>query len=101
MRISDWSSDVCSSDRQAASVSSFDEIRSRLLDRGATDGFVTDFGHMLSPFFRDPDGLEWEVCVPNPDARPDRKRAGRGRRGSVRVDRGGRHTIKNTYTITR
>lgn len=55
---------------QAASLSSFDEIRSRLLDRGATDGFVTDFGHMLSLFFRDPDGLECEVCVPNPDAQP-------------------------------
>lgn len=55
---------------QAASLSSFDEIRSRLLDRGATDGFVTDFGHVLSLFFRDPDGLECEVCVPNPDARP-------------------------------
>jgi hypothetical protein len=31
---------------------------------------VTDFGHMLSLFFRDPDGLECEVCVENPDARP-------------------------------
>lgn len=55
---------------QAASLESFDEIRSRLLERKATDGFVTDFGHMLSLFFRDPDGLECEVCVPNPDARP-------------------------------
>jgi catechol 2,3-dioxygenase-like lactoylglutathione lyase family enzyme len=55
---------------QAASLESFDEVRSRLLERGATDGFVTDFGHMLSLFFRDPDGLECEVCVPNPDARP-------------------------------
>jgi catechol 2,3-dioxygenase-like lactoylglutathione lyase family enzyme len=34
------------------------------------DGFVTDFGHILSLFFRDPDGLEAEVCVANPDARP-------------------------------
>lgn len=25
---------------------------------------------MLSLFFRDPDGLECEVCVPNPDAQP-------------------------------
>lgn len=55
---------------QAASLESFDEIRSRLLERDATDGFVTDFGHMLSLFFRDPDGLECEVCVPNPDAAP-------------------------------
>ena len=53
---------------QAASIDAFDEIRGRLMARGATDGFVTDFGHILSLFFRDPDGLEAEVCVPNPDA---------------------------------
>lgn len=55
---------------EAASIEAFDEIRSRLLARGATDGFVTDFGHILSLFFRDPDGLEAEVCVANPDAEP-------------------------------
>ncbi|HEU5082977.1 MAG TPA: VOC family protein [Acidimicrobiales bacterium] len=55
---------------EAASIESFEEIRRRLLERGATDGFVTDFGHILSLFFRDPDGLEAEVCVQNPDARP-------------------------------
>jgi catechol 2,3-dioxygenase-like lactoylglutathione lyase family enzyme len=55
---------------EAASIEAFDEIRSRLLARDATDGFVTDFGHMLSVFFRDPDGLEAEVCVANPDAKP-------------------------------
>jgi hypothetical protein len=55
---------------QAASVDAFDVIRERLVARGASDGFVTDFGPLLSLFFRDPDGLEGEVCVPNPDARP-------------------------------
>jgi catechol 2,3-dioxygenase-like lactoylglutathione lyase family enzyme len=55
---------------EAASIDSFDQIRERLLARGATDGFVTDFGHILSLFFRDPDGLEAEVCVQNPDAVP-------------------------------
>jgi catechol 2,3-dioxygenase-like lactoylglutathione lyase family enzyme len=55
---------------EAASIEAFDEIRARLLARRATDGFVTDFGHILSLFFRDPDGLEAEVCVQNPDARP-------------------------------
>ena len=54
----------------AASLDAFDEIRDRLIARGATDGYVTDFGHMLSVFFRDPDGLEAEVCVANPDAQP-------------------------------
>lgn len=53
---------------QAASMEAFEEIRSRLMARGATDGFVTDFGPVLSVFFRDPDGLEAEVLVANPDA---------------------------------
>jgi len=51
----------------AASMEEFDEIRSRLIARGAAGDFVTDFGKVLSVFFRDPDGLECEVCVPNPD----------------------------------
>ena len=55
---------------QAASLEAFDTIRDRLIERGATDGFVTDFGKILSLFFRDPDGLEGEVCVPNPHAEP-------------------------------
>jgi catechol 2,3-dioxygenase-like lactoylglutathione lyase family enzyme len=55
---------------QAGSLEAFDEIRSRLLARKATDGFVTDFGPILSLFFRDPDGLEAEVCIANPDAVP-------------------------------
>lgn len=55
---------------QAASNEAFDAIRQRLIDVGATDGFVTDFGPALSLFFRDPDGLEGEVCVANPAARP-------------------------------
>ena len=53
---------------QAASHEAFDTIRQRLIEVGATDGFVTDFGPALSLFFRDPDGLEGEVCVTNPDA---------------------------------
>ncbi len=55
---------------QAASLEDFEEIRARLMARGAADDFVTDFGPMLSLFFRDPDGLECEVCVENPDAVP-------------------------------
>jgi hypothetical protein len=55
---------------EAASIEGFDKIRDRMLERDATDGFVTDFGHVLSLFFRDPDGLEAEVCVQNPDAKP-------------------------------
>jgi catechol 2,3-dioxygenase-like lactoylglutathione lyase family enzyme len=54
----------------AADMEAFEEIRGRLIARGAADEFVTDFGPMLSLFFRDPDGLECEVCVTNPDAQP-------------------------------
>jgi catechol 2,3-dioxygenase-like lactoylglutathione lyase family enzyme len=57
---------------QAASLEAFETIRQRLMDRGAADDFVTDFGPMLSLFFRDPDGLECEVCVENPDLIPGR-----------------------------
>ena len=52
---------------QAEDITAFDEIRRRLIARGAADEFVTDFGKVLSLFFRDPDGLECEVCVTNPD----------------------------------
>jgi catechol 2,3-dioxygenase-like lactoylglutathione lyase family enzyme len=52
---------------QAGSMEAFEEIRRRLIARGAADEFVTDFGPVLSMFFRDPDGLECEVCVANPD----------------------------------
>jgi catechol 2,3-dioxygenase-like lactoylglutathione lyase family enzyme len=55
---------------QAGSIEDFEEIRRRLRERGAADDFVTDFGAVLSLFFRDPDGLECEVCVANPDAVP-------------------------------
>ncbi len=55
---------------QAASLDAFDTIRDRLVACGASDGFVTDFGPVLSLFFRDPDGLEGEVLIANPDAQP-------------------------------
>lgn len=55
---------------QAGSMTDFETIRTRLMARGASDDFVTDFGPVLSIFFRDPDGLEGEVCVDNPDAVP-------------------------------
>jgi catechol 2,3-dioxygenase-like lactoylglutathione lyase family enzyme len=54
----------------APSMEAFEEIRRRLMERGAADDFVTDFGPILSLFFRDPDGLEAEVVVTNPDAQP-------------------------------
>jgi catechol 2,3-dioxygenase-like lactoylglutathione lyase family enzyme len=56
---------------QAASIDAFDQIRDRLIARGASDQFVTDFGPVLSVFFRDPDGLEGEVCIQNPGGCPE------------------------------
>jgi catechol 2,3-dioxygenase-like lactoylglutathione lyase family enzyme len=56
---------------QAADKAAFDTIRTRLMERGATDGFVTDFGGALSVFFRDPDGLEGEVCLHVPGVGPE------------------------------
>ena len=51
---------------QAESQEAFDEIRQRLIERGSTDGFVTDFGVGISLFFIDPDGLEGEVLIEKP-----------------------------------
>jgi catechol 2,3-dioxygenase-like lactoylglutathione lyase family enzyme len=48
---------------QAASADSFETIRQRLIERGASDGNINDFGTVRSLFFRDPDGLEGEVLV--------------------------------------
>ena len=55
----------------AADLATFDEIRERLIARGAADRIVTVFGRKLSLFFRDPDQMECEVLVANPDADPD------------------------------
>lgn len=55
---------------RATSMDDFVTIRERLMKRGATDGFVTDFGPIFSVYFVGPDGLECEVCVPNPEAQP-------------------------------
>jgi catechol 2,3-dioxygenase-like lactoylglutathione lyase family enzyme len=55
---------------RAASLEAFNTIRERLIERRSTDGFVTDFGPALSLFFVDPDGLEGEVLVENPNYEP-------------------------------
>jgi len=52
---------------RAPSMENFEIIRERLIARGASEGFVTDFGPVLSCYFVGPDGLETEVCVANPD----------------------------------
>lgn len=47
----------------AATPDAFATIRRRLIDTGASDGHVNDFGSARSMFFRDPDGLEGEVLL--------------------------------------
>ena len=60
----------------AADLASFEEIRRRLIAVGAADAVVTEFGRKLSLFFRDPDAMECEVLVANPDADEDDLRFG-------------------------
>lgn len=55
---------------RAADLESFGQIRDRLIAAGAADRVVTIFGRKLSLFFRDPDRMECEVLVDNPDFDP-------------------------------
>lgn len=55
---------------RAADLQSFGQIRDRLIAVGAADRVVTIFGRKLSLFFRDPDRMECEVLVDNPDFDP-------------------------------
>jgi catechol 2,3-dioxygenase-like lactoylglutathione lyase family enzyme len=41
----------------------FEELRRRLVERGATDGTVTDFGRVRSVWFQDPDGFGLEIAL--------------------------------------
>jgi catechol 2,3-dioxygenase-like lactoylglutathione lyase family enzyme len=44
-------------------VSSFEIIRRRLLERKVCDGAITDIGSMCCLSFSDPDGMHVEVCL--------------------------------------
>jgi catechol 2,3-dioxygenase-like lactoylglutathione lyase family enzyme len=47
----------------ARSADHFDELRHRLLERGATDGAVDDLGAFHSLWFTDPDGMQAELTL--------------------------------------
>lgn len=47
-------------------VADLEAVRDRLVGRGASPGDITDFGSVLSVFFRDPDGTELEVACHKP-----------------------------------
>jgi len=51
----------------AVDLDAFGKIRDRLIATEASDRIVTEFGRKLSIFFRDPDQMEGEVLVENPD----------------------------------
>jgi catechol 2,3-dioxygenase-like lactoylglutathione lyase family enzyme len=48
---------------EAESAEAFETIRQRLVEAGASDGQINHFGDDWSVFFRDPDGLECELCL--------------------------------------
>lgn len=61
---------------KAADLSTFATIRERLIEAGAADRIVTEFGRKLSLFFRDPDLMEGEVLVENPNYDPENPQFG-------------------------
>src|SRR3546814_18938390 len=113
MRISDWSSDVCSSDlgRTAGTLSSFQLLKEPTAERQAgACGLSVDHGFLELDVFWPllPEGVDPDRAMgyfrPEPsEARcfaqtgtqfPARKRAGEGKGGSVRGDTGGRRDYK-------
>lgn len=48
---------------EVSGVEDFAAIRRRLIDLGASDGSVADFGPLVSLFFQDPDGLQMELSL--------------------------------------
>jgi catechol 2,3-dioxygenase-like lactoylglutathione lyase family enzyme len=46
----------------AASEEDFHALRARLVEAGAGDGAVIDFGPLVSTSYEDPDGLDCEIC---------------------------------------
>src|SRR3546814_12952417 len=88
MRISDWSSDVCSSDLLGVVVRVLKERHVIVGDMDAPD---TVTGEVSAQNLRRLDAVEHE----------DRKSVVKGKSVSVRVDLGGRRIMnkKNTYTL--
>lgn len=46
-----------------ADEAAFEKLRDRLVEAGASDGSVTDFGRVRTVWFRDPDGCEGEIAI--------------------------------------
>src|SRR3546814_20729861 len=86
MRISDWSSDVCSSDLRTSIFRSSNPPSKRTLRSCNTHNSLTCKGGGISP-------ISSRNSVP-----PDRKSVVSGKSVSVRVDLGGRRIIKKKHS---
>src|SRR3546814_19238027 len=110
MRISDWSSDVCSSDlhSRAGRAVRRRPRRAHLLCRGAVAGRPgrkqpgRSWQVLRSPESADPEGFARNLVRPQSPRRSaaDRKSVVSGKSVSVRVDLGGRRIIKKKKTKT-
>src|SRR3546814_14200459 len=99
MRISDWSSDVCSSDLNEHPVAYFDGPGGTQVPR-QVGAAVADYlyHHNANTHWNYPTSAETEAIL----EQADRKSVVSGKSVSVRVDLGGRRTIKkkkNTPTV--
>src|SRR3546814_17150073 len=105
MRISDWSSDVCSSDLEKQTVRREDHVGDRVglplvavQDRAHREGRRIDVGRDDRP--QGADAVEALGARPLGEGRVDRKSAVQGTRVVVRVDHGGSRNLqkkKNQY----
>src|SRR3546814_19235113 len=95
MRISDWSSDVCSSDLADYLVQGFVDTDRKRLNSYMEQKKVYHFKD-LGKLKESKDIEELVVVNENTGMRDkqDRKRVGSGKSGSVRVDLGGRSVMK-------
>src|SRR3546814_16827685 len=109
MRISDWSSDVCSSDLRSLNVRQkllplFFRLggrhcggRSNRCDSGLNGHLSRSCGLGINAKMEALEGVEDERLDVTP-VEADRKSVVEGKRGSVRVDLGGRRLIKKKKT---
>src|SRR3546814_16553930 len=110
MRISDWSSDVCSSDLPDGRITT--PLITDMPAVGKTPTMLQqDIKLQLSQYITDPivsvivtsfnSTFSQQVRIVGATEKPasiDRKSVVSGKMGSVRVDRGGRRIIKKTHT---
>src|SRR3546814_18055151 len=107
MRMSDWSSDVCSSDLARVYHSPIRKPSSTLPSRAAARADARSSSgrtqHPSVPARRSPRAANlwrpsWLIVFPRPSDWEDRKSVVKGKSGSVRVDHGGRSILQKKTT---